>query len=255
LSRCIRLRGSGCWRVCSSRCLSSCCNRRGRRGIGDDELGHRFTLLTTMELLLVILIFRRVADEEAIVCAGVEDGLYLRGNIPFTIALAGGSRSCGTAGGGLVVPGDAVLGPVGCDPQGLQCATARPRGRVDAQRRRLHDTAAGWAGWHVEAQKSAQVILRLGHDLEDRVCSLVARRAALVDPRIGIGLIRHRCDRAGRCSCRSIGWRDSCCRRNWCWSVCRRVSRCRGRSGWNWRGRLRSSGSGSGCGRHFFRQG
>ena len=50
---------------------------RRRRGVDDDQLRHRLPLFAAVELLFAILIFRSIADQEAIVYAGVEHRLDL----------------------------------------------------------------------------------------------------------------------------------------------------------------------------------
>ena len=47
------------------------------RGVDDDELRHCLTLLTAVELLFIVLIFSSVADQEAVVYAGIEHRLDL----------------------------------------------------------------------------------------------------------------------------------------------------------------------------------
>lgn len=95
--------------------------------------------------------------------------MHLGSDIPLAIAAARSSRRGCPSGGGLIVPLDTTFCPGGVDAQRLEGAVVLPRRRIQAQRSRLHHTARWYSGRQGEFYQGAEVIVRLGLHLEDRV--------------------------------------------------------------------------------------
>ena len=152
-----------------------------------------------VELLLGVLVLDRVADQEAVV-AGRVHRLHEAGDVELAPAAAGADRGGAAGRRRLVRPRHAALAPGAGELEGLDRPARLRRAREQPQRGRLDDAALRHRR-QVEADERAQVAAALRHHLEDRVGSLVRRRAAGVDPGVGVRgqrRLRRRSSRAGR---------------------------------------------------------
>ena len=123
----------------------------------------------------------------------VEHGLHLGGDVPLAVARARGRRG-GRAGGGRLVrsrsrrPRSRWRSPAG--PGG---AATRRRGGEQPQRGRLDHAARGEVvGQRRTGRRARRLSPGLRHHLEVGVGAVVVRRAALVDPGVGVGRQRAR---------------------------------------------------------------